>query len=290
MHVVVPYYGDPTLLIEAIESVRAQTVQDWALTVVDDLYPGTVVADHLAQLGDDRIDYVRNAERLGPNGNTYKCSRLARRELLCMMGADDLLEPAYIETVARHFADPAVVAVQPGVTIIDETGAVQDGLGDRVKRAISRGARARGSVEGESGARSLLAGNWLYTPSLTYRAAAVAEVPFHEGIDAAHDLAFVLDLLLAGGRIAVEPAPLFRYRRHRSSDSAARSRDGRRFEQEQRYFREVAAQLRARGWTSAARAADLHVFSRMHALKVAADLVAARDLGGARRMVGHALR
>ncbi|HYH28901.1 MAG TPA: glycosyltransferase [Pseudonocardia sp.] len=290
VHFVVPYWGDPALVLDAIDSVRKQTVPDWRLTIVDDRYPGTVVADHLAELGDERIDYVRNSERLGPNGNTYKASRLVRHELLCMMGADDLLEPTYVEVVTRHFADPSVVAVQPGVTVIDEDGAARAGLADRVKRVISRGARARGSVAGEEAARSLLAGNWLYTPSLTYRATAVADVPFHEGIDAIHDLAFVLDLVLAGGRIAIDPTPVFRYRRHRSSDSSTRARDGRRFAQEQQYYREVAAQLRARGWTSAARAADLHLFSRLHALKVAAESAAGRDLARARQMVGHALR
>jgi glycosyltransferase involved in cell wall biosynthesis len=289
VHFVIPFYGDPELMIDAIDSVRKQTVPDWELTVVDDQYPGTVVADHLAQLGDERIDYVRNAERLGPNGNTYRCSRLVRHDLLCMLGADDLLEPTYLEVVTGHFADPSVVAVQPGVVVIDETGAVQAGLADRVKRWISRRARARGSVEGESGARSLLTGNWLYTPSLTYRASAVAEVPFHEGIDAIHDLAFVMDLLLAGGRIAVDPRPVFRYRRHRSSDSSTRARDGRRFVQEQQYYREVARCLRERGWTRAARAAELHVFTRLHALKVAAELAGEREFSQARRMVGQAL-
>ncbi|MFC5996208.1 glycosyltransferase family 2 protein [Pseudonocardia hispaniensis] len=289
IHFVIPYYGDPGYLIDAVDSVRTQTVTDWELTVVDDGYPGRVVADHLASLGDSRIEYLRNLERLGPNGNTYKCSRLGRRELLCTMNADDLLEPNYVEIVSGHFRDPSVVAVQPGVTVIDENGGAGDSLADRVKRVISARARSRGSIEGEAGVRSLLAGNWLYTPSLTYRAAAVTDIPFHEGIDAIHDLAFVVDLLLDGGRIAIDPTPAFRYRRHGASDSSTRARDGRRYDQEQRYFREIASQLRLRGWTRAARAAELHVFSRLHALKVAVDMAAARDLASARAMVGRML-
>lgn len=288
LHVVVPYWGDPGHLVDAVASVRAQTTPDWLLTIVDDGYPGTAAADHVAALADPRIDYTRNPERLGPNGNTYRASRLVRGEYLCMMGHDDLLEPGYAElVVGRMEADPAVVAVQPGVTVIDSDGAVRGGLADRVKAAIAPRAVTLG---GEAAARSLLAGNWLYTPSLTYRAAAVETVPFHPGIDAIHDLAFVMDLLLDGGLLAVDPTPAFRYRRHRSSDSSQRARDGVRFEQEQRYFGEVAAQLRARGWNRAARAAQLHVFSRLHAAKVGVDLLAARDVARAGQVLRRAVR
>ncbi|HXV93047.1 MAG TPA: glycosyltransferase [Pseudonocardia sp.] len=290
IHFVMPYYGDPGYAVDAIDSIRKQTVADWELTIVDDRYPSTAVADHVRDLGDDRIEYLRNPERLGPNANTYKCSRLARRELLCMLGHDDLLEPDYVAVVTPHFADPSVGAVQPGVTVIDEAGAPQAGLADRVKRAISARARAQGSVGGEAAARSLLAGNWLYTPSLTYRRGAVAELPFREGIDAVHDLAFLVDLLLAGHRIAVDSTPVFRYRRHRASDSATRSRDGRRFDQELQYFREIAVELRERGWRRAARAADLHLYSRLHALTVAAALAGGRDVAGAYGMLRRALR
>ncbi|MHA6779509.1 glycosyltransferase family 2 protein [Pseudonocardia saturnea] len=291
LHVVVPYWGDPGHLVEAVASVRAQTSPDWLLTIVDDGYPGTAAADHVAALADPRIDYTRNPERLGPNGNTYRASRLVRGEYLCMMGHDDLLEPGYAElVVAAMEADPAVVAVQPGVTVIDEDGAVRSGLADRVKAAIAPGAKGPVTLAGEAAARSLLAGNWLYTPSLTYRATAVEKVPFHPGIDAIHDLAFVMDLLLDGGVLAVDPTPAFRYRRHRSSDSSQRARDGIRFEQEQRYFGEVASELRARGWTRAARAAQLHVFSRLHAAKVGVDLLAARDVTRAGQVLRRAVR
>jgi glycosyltransferase involved in cell wall biosynthesis len=291
LHVVVPYWGDPGHLFGAVASVRAQSTSDWLLTIVDDGYPGTAAAEHVGALADPRIDYTRNPERLGPNGNTYRASRLVQGEYLCMMGHDDLLEPGYAElVVARMEADPAVVVVQPGVTVIDEDGAVRGGLADRVKAAIAPGAKAPVTLDGETAARSLLAGNWLYTPSLTYRASAVEKVPFHPGIDAIHDLAFVLDLLLDGGVLAVDPTPAFRYRRHRSSDSSQRARDGIRFEQEQRYFGEVAEELRARGWTRAERAARLHLFSRLHAAKVGVDLLAARDVARAGQVLRRAVR
>ncbi len=45
LDICVPYWGDPTTFFETIESVRAQSDPEWRLTVIDDDYPGTAVAD-----------------------------------------------------------------------------------------------------------------------------------------------------------------------------------------------------------------------------------------------------
>lgn len=291
IHFVIPFYGEPRYLVQAVESVRRQRHRDWALTVVDDQYPSAVAEEYVTRLDDARITYQRNAKRLGPNGNTYKCSRIAEREFVCLMGADDVLEPDYAEVaIAQLRAAPSAVALHPSVTVIDGCGRVSSAaMADRVKGAISRRQRSQGSIAGEGGVRSLLMGNWLYTPSLCYRTSAIADVPYRPDIDAVHDLAFVVDLLLGGGAILLDSTPTYRYRRHRSSDSSVRARQGLRLEQERRYYEDAARQLRKRGWLSAARAAEVHLFSRLHALKVSAELLASRDLGRGRSLARQAL-
>jgi glycosyltransferase involved in cell wall biosynthesis len=290
---VIPYYGDPAYLVETIDSIRRQTCQDWCLTVVDDQYPGTRAAQYIESLRDHRIRYRRNKARLGPNGNTYQCSRLATREFVCMMGADDLLDPAYVEVVLERMrAEPRAAAVQPGVRVIDEASVpvTSRGAVDRVKRALSSSARRAGVIGGESAAKSLLTGNWLYTPSLCYRRSALAEVPFREGIDAIHDLAMTVDMLTAGGKILLDSRDVFRYRRHTRSDSAQRVRGGERFHEELRYYAAIAEELRDLGWRKVARAADLHLFSRLHALQTAVGQLAAGDLAHARPLLRHTVR
>ena len=80
------------------------------------------------------------------------------------------------------------------------------------------------------------------------------------------DLALVLDLVLDGESLLVDPTTAFRYRRHRASVSSAHAADGRRFAEERAFFAETADRMAARGWPRAARAARQHVSSRINAL------------------------
>ncbi|MFJ8470668.1 glycosyltransferase family 2 protein [Kitasatospora sp. NPDC094011] len=290
---VIPYYGDPEYLFATIDSIRAQHQQDWRLTVVDDQYPGNRALEYIEGLGDDRIRYVRNEERLGPNGNTYKASTLAEREFVSMMGADDLLEPDYLDVVLERMkADPNAIAVQPGVKVMDSDGVLVPGLGigDKVKRRIAAPARKAGLISGEDAVKSLLSGNWLYTPSLLYRQSALSKIPYRPDIDAVHDLAFMVDMLMDGGNLLVDEREVFRYRRHQASDSSNRVKDGKRFDEELKYYGLIAKELRAKGWNAAARSADLHLSSRLHALMVAAGRLGAGDFTHAGAMVGRAVR
>ncbi|MFD5466407.1 glycosyltransferase [Kitasatospora sp. NPDC127059] len=290
---VIPYYGDPEYLFATIDSIRAQNQQDWRLTVVDDQYPGNRALEYIESLDDDRIRYVRNEERLGPNGNTYKASTLAEREFVSMMGADDLLEPNYLDVVLERLkADPAAIACQPGVKVMDSDGNLVPslGIGDKVKRRIAAPARKAGVISGEAAVKSLLSGNWLYTPSLTYRQSALSKIPYRPDIDAVHDLAFMVDMLMEGGNLLVDEREVFRYRRHQASDSSNRVKDGKRFDEELKYYTLISKELRAKGWNAAARSADLHLSSRLHALMVAAGRLGAGDFAHAGAMVGRAVR
>src|SRR5262249_10839146 len=97
VHFVVPYYLDPKYLFELIESVRKQTRDEWLLTIVDDQYPGTAAKDYIDELGDPRIEWVQNEKNLGTTGNATHCLTLGRLEYLTVMGADDALEPNFLE-------------------------------------------------------------------------------------------------------------------------------------------------------------------------------------------------
>ena len=104
------------------------------------------------------------------------------------------------------------------------------------------------------------------------------------------DLALVLDLVLDGESLLVDPTPVFRYRRHRGSVSSAHAADGRRFAEERAFFLDTAARMDARGWTRAARAARRHLSSRINAVLRLPSAVAQRDTGGARVLARHAFR
>ncbi|HEX8761057.1 MAG TPA: glycosyltransferase [Pseudonocardiaceae bacterium] len=268
VHFVIPFYGADHYLFATIASAQRLNRADWTMTVIDDCNPDTKVADHIDQLDDGRIRYIRNEGNLGVAGNLYRALQVGAESsarYVTSLGADDLLLPNYIDVIDRAFRDyPSAIIVQPGVAIIGEYEQPIVPLADRVKRAASWSARRRGEIGGEDAVASLLRGNWTYLPSLAFRRDVIERTRARRDIDAISDLSHTIDMLLAGGTIALPAEIAFYYRRHAGNDSSTRARSGRRFDEERRYYQEISAELTRRGWTRAARAADRHLMSRLH--------------------------
>ena len=287
----IPFWGEPALLIEAVESVRAQTDPDWRLTVVDDCYPDDSVAAWFDALADDRVTYLRNETNLGITDNYRRCLELATDEWMVFLGCDDLLRPAYVATVRAAIASASagVDIVQPGVEVVDETSTVVDPLVDRVKARLFAprltGPRVLG---GEELAVSLLRGNWTYWPSLAFRTEAVRRHDFLDGLPLVQDLALMVDMALGGSRMLVLPDVVFAYRRHSASASSATVDDGGRFEGERAYFAIAAERCAAHGWSRAARAARVHAASRLYAASRLPQAVTGRAWGAVRTLGRHA--
>lgn len=287
LDILLPFWGDPALLRETVASVLAQRNGDWLLTVVDDAYPDESVAGWFADLDDPRITYVRKPVNEGITANYRTCVSLATQDVVVVLGCDDVLLPDYVDVVlAAHAAFPDAAVIQPGVRIIDETGQVVEPLADRVKQRLLRPrTRVRRLLAGEELATSLLHGDWLYWPSLAFRRDVLASTEFREGMPLIQDLAIVMDVVVAGGSLLLEPTVCFHYRRHGASASSATLLDGTRFRGERAYFELAAQQVAALGWRRAERAARLHLTSRLHALTLLPQA-----LRGQRRRAGVLLR
>ena len=122
----IPYYDNRPYLAEAIASVRAQTVEDWELVVVDDRGPEPA-EDLVSAIVDDRVSYVRNEENLGLAGNWNECVRRATAPWVTVLHGDDRLLPAYAERVlavaeAPRPAGQTLAAVFTDVVTIGRTG------------------------------------------------------------------------------------------------------------------------------------------------------------------------
>lgn len=291
LDIMLPHYGDTALMQDAVRSVLAQTDPDWRLTVVDD---GTEpdVPEWFAALGDPRVRYQRNARNLGITGNFRKCVDLVEFAHFTMLGSDDLLLPGYVATMrAAVAAVPGAVLYQPGVEVIDEHGRPATTLGDEVKRRLyaPRHTGRRRVLSGEPLAANLLGGNWLYFPSIVWRADAVKEINFREDLSVIQDLALIIELIRRGGRLVVEPATAFRYRRHSGSLSSTEALSGARFGEAVRFFHEVAGDLDRHGWPRAARAARRHLSMRLHALTMVPGALRLRRPDAVRSLLRYAL-
>lgn len=265
--VMLPFCGDEQLLREAVLSVIGQSDPHWRLTVVDDACGGPDLRDWLSGFRDERIRYSRNDHNLGMTRNYRRCVDLARGEFVVIMGSDDLMLPNYISVVrAAHVQSPGSAMVQPGVLVIDGAGRASRTLVDWVKRRYAPRVRGFGVLYGEQLAVSVLRANWLYFPAICWRLGPLEAVSFREDLSVTTDLALVLDLAQRGERLTVCDTTCFCYRRHRGGDSTRRAIDGTRFDEEHRFFAQVADQMDRIGWMHAARASRLHLTSRLHAL------------------------
>jgi len=132
--VVMPTFNRPELIRESVESVKAQTMRDWELIVVNDGGDRAVERTMEEYLDDKRIRYVY-AEHGGLSSARNVGMALARGEYVTQLDDDDVFYPDHLETVTRAFTDnPAVKVVYT-----DFYRAFQEKQGDEwvtVKRVI----------------------------------------------------------------------------------------------------------------------------------------------------------
>jgi UDP-glucose 4-epimerase len=293
LDILMPYYGDVGLMQEAVRSVLAQRDPHWRLTVVDDgTEPGVPewFTDLIAEHGPERIHYLRNETNLGITENFQKCLSLVTQPLVTMIGSDDRMLPNYVGTVrALMKAFPQVSLAQPGVEVIDENGEVVEPWVDKIKRLVYaphvHGAAVLG---GEGLAVSLLRGNWMYFPAICWRAEIITEVGFNPELRVVQDLALTLEWVRAGAQIVVADTPCFQYRRHAVSVSSERAHSGARFAEERAFFLDEAAKMNQLGWRKAARAARLHLSSRLHAATLLPGALRSDSRSGARTLATYA--
>ena len=289
--ILLPFYGDVVMMKEAVRSVLRQENSHWRLIVVDDGYPDDSIPEWFDALGDSRITYERNDKNLGANANYRKCLTYVENSLVQVMGADDIMLPNYvdwlIDTAGRC---PRAGVFQPGVVVIDEVGAQSNTLVEKVKRFYMPRGKAAQLLTGERFAISVLRGDWLYFPSLAWRAEIILGVGFREGYDVVQDLALVCDVAMSGRGLLYDPTVAFMYRRHSGSDSSWRALEGTRFNEERRFFLQMASEMRARGWRKAARVSRLHLSSRLHAGSLLPRAVRVNNRTGMRNLAYHIVR
>ena len=109
-------------LAEAVESVFAQTIDDWELLVVDDGSNDDTQTVLRPFLVDRRVRSIRS-DRLGQPRAKNLGVRLSAGEFVAFLDADDAWEPTKLERQLAVFTDqPAVGVCFTKRTLMDETG------------------------------------------------------------------------------------------------------------------------------------------------------------------------
>ncbi len=271
----IPFYSGVPYLRRAIESVLAQTLKAWVCIVVDDAGPEADTAAAVASYGDSRIHYVRNQTNLGLAGNWNHALKLADTPLVTLLHSDDELAPGYGDAViAAHEAHPNAVAVFTRTSIIDSNGESIFSFPDRMKRIIETLKGSSASVSGESGLNGLLRGQYIFCPTLCYRASRLQPDPFQPRWRMVADLEFLASTLLVGGEFVGIPEALYSYRRHAESQTTLLTASTERFDEEIEIYNEIADRASTLGWRRAANTARRKRIIRLHlAYRIIGDLL-----------------
>jgi len=99
--VVIPAYNAVATISDAIDSVLAQTLQDFEIIVSDDGSRDGTAAQVSRYRGDSRIRYIRHENRGASHAKNIAC-RQARGEYLAFLDADDAFDPTALEKMVRQ--------------------------------------------------------------------------------------------------------------------------------------------------------------------------------------------
>jgi len=118
----VPSYNNSVLIGYAIKSALCQTYSDIEIIVVDnDSADDSERVVH--SFGDERIKFSKNSENIGMTRNWNKCISKASGEFICLLCADDMLLPTFVErTLSMMAAHPNLGFVHSAFRRINERG------------------------------------------------------------------------------------------------------------------------------------------------------------------------
>lgn len=210
--IVMPAYKAAAFIGLAIASVRAQTLQNWELIIVDDCSPDETAAVAMAAAGGDRRIKLIRAEQ---NGGVARARNLgnahARGEWIAVLDSDDAYEPSRLETLVAAAEKAQLDLIADDMLLVPFEALMGEGkpyLGqpeDRLK-PVDLPTWLDGNRAG------------IRTPILGYLKPMVRRdllerhnVTYVPELRVAEDCWFVADLLASGARFAIHPALLYRY-------------------------------------------------------------------------------
>ncbi len=127
--IIIPAYK-AIFLKQAVDSVLAQTYQDWELIVVDDCSPEGLDKILTAYSDHPQVRFYRNEQNIGSErltDNWNRCLSYCSGDYVICMGDDDMLVPTCLEDyVALMDRFPGLGVYHAMTTVIDEKGDIVD--------------------------------------------------------------------------------------------------------------------------------------------------------------------
>lgn len=206
--VIVPLYNHEGYIAAALDSVFRQSLRPDEVVVVDD--GSTDSSPHLVQQYAEANPIVR-LQRQSNQGAHHAINTgmsEARGDIVAILNSDDAYAPERLHECVRVLNEhDDVAAVATALDFMDDTGRAIRNPWYETARAYYHQVQDLGIA--------LANGNFIMTTSnLVLRRSAVVELGGFKALRYAHDLDFLLRLLVAGKNIHLIDRPLLRYRLH----------------------------------------------------------------------------
>lgn len=268
IEVFIPAYGPSPYLSECIESVLANGSFISKCTVIDDCSPTSEILETIEKYS-DRVFYVRNQVNLGLAATFQRSFELSESMFTVVMGSDDRMLPEYghvMRQVIEKF--PESCLIHPGVMVINEFGIESTSSVDHIKRVIAPNVSVTSQMESKKIFSSLLIGDWMYFPSISWNTKVMKSFPLDSRLRTAVDLDLLVRLCRNDELFVVLPNVIFQYRRHSESVSSQLLLDGSRIAEELEIHLRTSSDLRGQNQYKLSFLAFLAPTVRLHAIKV----------------------
>ena len=208
--VIIPTFGRPRYLQEAIAAALAQTYSNIEVLVFDNgtLEETLAVAENAARR-DPRIRFQRNERNLGMSANFNALARAARGEFLVAIGDDDRLLPEFVSRL--------VGAMRPGLSVAFSNHYLINAEGKRLEaesreytRRYGRDTIPAGVLENAEAAAWRLS---IPMSAALLRTADLQRLRFRENLNTP-DVEFFIRLTHEGAQFVFVPEYLMEYRVH----------------------------------------------------------------------------
>jgi glycosyltransferase involved in cell wall biosynthesis len=206
--VIIPAYNVSSYIVEALDSVFAQTLAAHQVIVVNDGSPDTAELERAILPYRDRITYLVQENR-GLSGARNTGLRAATGDLVALLDADDVMLPTYLEEQASYLGQhPEKDLVYCDALFFGAS--VHDGI--RYMELCPS--------EGEASSDALISRRCHVFVAVMARTPVLAGLGFDESLRSCEDFDCWLRLTAAGHTIGYQRKVLIRYRKHAASLSA----------------------------------------------------------------------
>src|SRR5450631_4650926 len=118
--IIIPSYKTAHLIAACLDSVFAQTFQDFEAMVVNDGSPDTPELENVLQPYLDRLVYIKQVNKRAAGARNTAIAK-ARGEFLAFLDSDDRWLPNHLESQMKQFeADPALCLAYANAVMVGD--------------------------------------------------------------------------------------------------------------------------------------------------------------------------